>query len=1494
MATYNLKDNAGGKLALVGKEIRAASALTTGTLNYTVTATDNGWTKDFTGTITVDAAGVSPLALSNNSYETRFQPGYEIGTVSGMAAGSVLKVFPNDARIVTSGNRVLVGLTAASTGTFSATLREVKLDGSTRDLAVTFNVNTTALTPLNAMNASVKPKAIYALRKINAAYTGACCQVRDSTNTLRTVQFDANGDVSQAQFAAWGDGVTFTVATWYDQSGNGYNLASASRPPLVLSAYTDAKGVQRPAVNFASKGHILSTSAAQFTSGGTTNLSTLVICNTLGYASNTTPAPRPGTFATSLVAPVISFGSTSAGREITYAADDPLRAEGADPSSATTFMRLRETVLDRGNVTGTGYDRYRNFWYNQRGAVVSGGIDSRMAFRNREHRAAQLGPDVLTLGTNAARTVTYNGHIQEVIIYNDADAALADSECQRIALEQRAYWGTQLTNGTYDPAADSYRPATFGTLERGDWALASDGIHPPIQSANYSTEAYETSLVSGVTPAYGVKQMRWAWSNWWTINDGGEPPERDTGNNIAVRAALFADGAKVADLTFGGAAEVTIASGGDAWCDVVTLPATWTKKRYEIRTYIRYTGTRPGNYRLSTEWGNVSRKCANDAEALAFLNSGTPTDNQFQNGVYFYGPSLAISDGWDGRPVALVMGDSIAFGSYEARSWVTSGLGTTYGGIDVPYANFAVQGTRPANSYTIAPGIAQRKDQLLRSAINFNGGRTLWTAIISEHGVNDAGGTNGGQLTSKVFDGFLRYMHYRFRPASVALMQTTYTPRVQPNADTAWLYSYPDTTASTTSDPASDRWKVSDLIIATTWPLSGYIDVREAWTGSKTGTKWREGQGTGTLTAAAAIGATQLTVSSRPSLGDTAVPGAGSSATVEQAGQITAITGSGPFVITLDTPTTKAHASGEAIRYATTGDGVHPTPGTMGWKLAAQAVADAKTRYLDYSMARTADGSVGTTYTVANVFNPQWCWADGTNIADATGTSYTAQPSDAGKQLAVKDATGVIRARAPGRVLSAPILLEGFGDLTGFTASGGNALTVDTVNKIQGVGSLVLSDNGTTGSPEATKLNVITADPSTFGVVAAYFDAGSDPEYMNNTQHTFALTNAAGGALTQNTVTNKTVNNSILGGDWLAYNVSEVSSLMTGGSRALGVKVITGAVAPFAGTTRVDAAVRNAKGHPTVLLTFDDARPPQFTTGKSILDASNLKASFYLPTDLMGEVDRLSWANARQLSGEGHDMALDGHPRDVSMTGEPDLATTMSRFMSQRDALVAQGISLRAWRHTCYPNGAIRAAATPIVKTVTTDGTTTVLMSDTSSLATGMRAAGAANTDRVANGVTIVSINANVSVELSAVVPSGITSMSFTITSNQFHTGKIQTALQNVGVRSARQTNSGTFYSRFNPGYRPIIAPGVATTEALVSGSWDLSVLMAYVNQCELRGNTVIFYTHAFDTSSGLNTDATFYSQFCQALKARQDAGALDVLTLSQWDARDLGSTIPL
>lgn len=78
--------------------------------------------------------------------------------------------------------------------------------------------------------------AAYSLRKLRAGYSGQCVNIRRSSdNATSDIGFDASGNFDQTAFAAFVGGGTGYVVTWYDQSGNGYDVtqATAARQPIL-------------------------------------------------------------------------------------------------------------------------------------------------------------------------------------------------------------------------------------------------------------------------------------------------------------------------------------------------------------------------------------------------------------------------------------------------------------------------------------------------------------------------------------------------------------------------------------------------------------------------------------------------------------------------------------------------------------------------------------------------------------------------------------------------------------------------------------------------------------------------------------------------------------------------------------------------------------------------------------------------------------------------------------------------------------------------------------------------------------------------------------------------------------------------------------------------------------------------------------------------------------------------------------------------------------
>lgn len=73
------------------------------------------------------------------------------------------------------------------------------------------------------------PAAAYSMRRLLTAYTGALVRLRrDSDNAESDFGYAATGEIDAAAVAAWLGGANGFVVTWYDQSGNGYDVTQAT------------------------------------------------------------------------------------------------------------------------------------------------------------------------------------------------------------------------------------------------------------------------------------------------------------------------------------------------------------------------------------------------------------------------------------------------------------------------------------------------------------------------------------------------------------------------------------------------------------------------------------------------------------------------------------------------------------------------------------------------------------------------------------------------------------------------------------------------------------------------------------------------------------------------------------------------------------------------------------------------------------------------------------------------------------------------------------------------------------------------------------------------------------------------------------------------------------------------------------------------------------------------------------------------------------------
>lgn len=84
-------------------------------------------------------------------------------------------------------------------------------------------------------------KTAYSVRRLSGTYNGSALKIRRSNdNATLDVGFDSNGDLDTAAITTFVGGNSAYVDTWYDQSGNGYDLTQATTgdQPRIVSTGT--------------------------------------------------------------------------------------------------------------------------------------------------------------------------------------------------------------------------------------------------------------------------------------------------------------------------------------------------------------------------------------------------------------------------------------------------------------------------------------------------------------------------------------------------------------------------------------------------------------------------------------------------------------------------------------------------------------------------------------------------------------------------------------------------------------------------------------------------------------------------------------------------------------------------------------------------------------------------------------------------------------------------------------------------------------------------------------------------------------------------------------------------------------------------------------------------------------------------------------------------------------------------------------------------------
>lgn len=134
----------------------------------------------------------------------------------------------------------------------------------------------------------VTAAAAFSLRKINSVYTGSAIRVRRSTdNVEQDIGFNASGDLNTADLVSFIGGASGFITTWYDQSGNFFNItqATAANQPRIVNAGTIDLLGSRPSIRGDATDLLLGGDAF----GGSANEVEIFIVTNIYDISNGTP-----------------------------------------------------------------------------------------------------------------------------------------------------------------------------------------------------------------------------------------------------------------------------------------------------------------------------------------------------------------------------------------------------------------------------------------------------------------------------------------------------------------------------------------------------------------------------------------------------------------------------------------------------------------------------------------------------------------------------------------------------------------------------------------------------------------------------------------------------------------------------------------------------------------------------------------------------------------------------------------------------------------------------------------------------------------------------------------------------------------------------------------------------------------------------------------------------------------------------------------------------
>ncbi|WP_296075359.1 hypothetical protein [uncultured Agrobacterium sp.] len=423
-------------------------------------------------------------------------------------------------------------------------------------------------------------------------------------------------------------------------------------------------------------------------------------------------------------------------------------------------------------------------------------------------------------------------------------------------------------------------------LALGMGVVQTSGVAPPVDPDRYMVFATRARMPSGAIytalanntyictkikvgcSQFKTRAFRFHFSGFASTEGGNSPQETivtgtlgTPGNSVIIDEFALRYRGQFYPVTFnGGSAGVTIADQTNGvWTDEITIPGDvdaegdvelWTVYHVASAGDKVWPVYRVQHHRGERVWGGASLgavqafQATPDAASTSALISSTGDAGYGQQAQYqHYGPDFMVARGdWDGRPVALVVADSIgeARQEYGPNADTRGNLGYLRKWLDrkdtagrVPHLVIGMPGSASLRELTgSGSSIATRRWEILDQVKAFNNGKLPFTAILNQMGQNDTTtsyATWWSRVTGLASRLRTRYPGVRLVhlvPLGRAANSQEYTDAnaVSYSANNVWPADGTD---------ASGKWRLrNDLLALKDNVADAAIDTLAAWQGS--------------------------------------------------------------------------------------------------------------------------------------------------------------------------------------------------------------------------------------------------------------------------------------------------------------------------------------------------------------------------------------------------------------------------------------------------------------------------------------------------------------------------------------------------------------------------------------------------------------------------------------------------------------------------------------